>query len=202
MFFGEANSRKVEANSRIGLMEWASNTEELLMLISQLQNIFRLATQGLITIDEKSNEVLYDNAVPNYGAKEKLQVLLQRIDSNAQQLTIYRNMVDEGKNKGHTLSAVVDSVQGSVLAHVPSLNNKSLQQPINSFIVQSGTSFVDDGVKSGIHRLLSTQKSQHLQQVAFQAGEVHATNKKNRSYPLPPRQDSAADNSMPSLGWK
>jgi hypothetical protein len=37
-----------------------------------------------MTTDLEGNEVLYDNAVPNFGAKEKLRIILQRIDSNAQ----------------------------------------------------------------------------------------------------------------------
>jgi hypothetical protein len=63
MFFGEAHFRKDEAKRRIRLTGWASTTEKLLMLIGQLQNIFRLAKQWLMTTDHEGNEVLYDNAV-------------------------------------------------------------------------------------------------------------------------------------------
>jgi len=41
-----------------------------------------------MTTDWESNEMLYDKAVPNFGEKEKLRILLQRIDSGSQQLTI------------------------------------------------------------------------------------------------------------------
>jgi hypothetical protein len=168
MFFGEAHFRKDEANRRVALIGWASTTEDFLMLIGQLQNIFRLAKKWLMTIDLEGNEMLYDTAVPNFGEKEKLRFLLQRIDSGAQQLTIYRNGVDDGKNRGLTFSAVVESVQASILAHVPSLNNMPLQQVTNSFNAQSVTSSV------------SKQETQHLQQLAFQAGLEHEGNKRQR----------------------
>lgn len=104
MYFGDAHLRKDEANRRISMIGWAETTEDLLLLISQFQHVFRLSKQWLTRVDISGNEELYDDAVPNIGTKEMIRLFLQRIDSKSQQLTVYRTMITDCMNKGFTFA--------------------------------------------------------------------------------------------------
>jgi hypothetical protein len=182
MYFGEAHCRKDEAIRRIALIGWAANTEELLMLIGQLVHIFRLAKQWLISKDLLGQEEPYDITVPNFGESEQLRFFLQRIDSDAQQLNIFRITATEGLSKGKTFSSVVESIQKDVLTHVPSLNNAPHQKQSKAFHAgsQSGVNEIVD--KNGRQGGQILRDKNDLQQVAFQAGQVYALNKRVRSF--------------------
>jgi hypothetical protein len=96
---------------------------------------------------------------------ENFWILPQRIDSYARQLTIYGIIVEDGKNRDHAFSAVVENVQENILAHLSSLNNMPLQLLKNSFKAQSCTTLVS-----------KRETQHHLQQMAFLAGLEHKGN--------------------------
>ena len=145
LYFGKPYMKKDEATRRISAVGYAYTIPQLLMLLGQLEVIFKKTEEWLSTYDADGNVEI---SHLNFGEDEKNRFLTERI-SNSSALAKYRSMAEDSEDS--PFMQLVANIREKVLAVVP---------------------FLDDVTSQGSKTVLAAtiHDTQQLQQSAFQSG--------------------------------
>jgi hypothetical protein len=109
LYFDHAYARKTQPDEMISKVGVAHTAPQFLMLIGQLEGLFKKKLPWFHRTQPDGTLVLYDPEVPYYGQSQRVRFLQERLSSKSPNMNPYRAIVSQSIAAGDAFVVVIDT---------------------------------------------------------------------------------------------